>query len=60
MRETTPAAVDAVRDISSSINGLDESAGTIDVATSEIGRNITVTAGQTTRDHAGSRRSRSR
>lgn len=54
VREATREAVDAVRAISSSINGLDESAGTIasaveeqNAATSEISRNTTVTAEQT-------------
>jgi methyl-accepting chemotaxis protein len=54
VREATRAAVDAVRNISHSINGLDESAGTIaaaveeqNAATSEISRNTTVTAEQT-------------
>ncbi|HLZ06697.1 MAG TPA: methyl-accepting chemotaxis protein [Bradyrhizobium sp.] len=54
VREATRAAVDAVRAISTSINGLDESAGTIaaaveeqNAATSEISRNTTVTAEQT-------------
>jgi len=54
VREATREAVDAVRAISTSINGLDESAGTIaaaveeqNAATSEISRNTTVTAEQT-------------
>jgi methyl-accepting chemotaxis protein len=54
VREATRAAVDAVRAISTSINGLDESAGTIaaaveeqNAATSEISRNTAVTAEQT-------------
>jgi methyl-accepting chemotaxis protein len=54
VRDATRAAVDAVRDISNSINGLDESAGTIaaaveqqNAATSEISRNTTLTAEQT-------------
>ena len=54
VREATREAVDAVRAISTSINGLDESAGTIaaaveeqDAATSEISRNTAVTAEQT-------------
>ncbi|MGY3618382.1 methyl-accepting chemotaxis protein [Bradyrhizobium sp. USDA 10063] len=54
VRAATTAAVDAVRAISTSINGLDESAGTIaaaveeqNAATSEISRNTTVTAEQT-------------
>ena len=54
VRDATRQAVDAVRDISRSINGLDESAGTIaaaveeqNAATSEISRNTTVTAEQT-------------
>jgi methyl-accepting chemotaxis protein len=63
VRAATAAAVDAVRAISSSINGLDESAGTIaaaveqqNAATSEISRNTTVTAEQAvaiTRDISG-------
>ena len=54
VRDATRAAVDAVREISKSINGLDESAGTIaaaveeqNAATSEISRNTTLTAEQT-------------
>jgi methyl-accepting chemotaxis protein len=54
VREATREAVDAVRAISTSINGLDESAGTIaaaveeqNAATSEISRNTSVTAEQT-------------
>ena len=54
VREATRAAVDAVRDISSSISGLDEAAGAIaaaveeqNAATSEISRNTAVTAEQT-------------
>ena len=54
VRNATQAAVDAVREISKSINGLDESAGTIaaaveeqNAATSEISRNTTLTAEQT-------------
>ncbi|MBV9557406.1 MAG: hypothetical protein JO254_10025, partial [Pseudolabrys sp.] len=54
VRNATLAAVDAVREISKSINGLDESAGTIaaaveeqNAATSEISRNTTLTAEQT-------------
>jgi methyl-accepting chemotaxis protein len=54
VRDATRAAVDAVRDISSSINGLDEAAGAIaaaveeqNAATAEISRNTTVTAQQT-------------
>jgi methyl-accepting chemotaxis protein len=54
VRAATLAAVDAVREISKSINGLDESAGTIaaaveeqNAATSEISRNTTLTAEQT-------------
>jgi methyl-accepting chemotaxis protein len=54
VREATRAAVEAVRAISTSINGLDESAGTIaaaveeqNAATSEISRNTAVTAEQT-------------
>ncbi|MBV9455961.1 MAG: cache domain-containing protein [Bradyrhizobium sp.] len=54
VRDATLAAVDAVREISKSINGLDESAGTIaaaveeqNAATSEISRNTTLTAEQT-------------
>jgi methyl-accepting chemotaxis protein len=54
VREATRSAVDAVREISTSINGLDESAGTIaaaveeqNAATSEISRNTTLTAEQT-------------
>ena len=54
VRDATREAVDAVRDISNSINGLDEAAGTIaaaveeqNAATSEISRNTTVTAEQT-------------
>jgi methyl-accepting chemotaxis protein len=54
VRNATHAAVDAVREISKSINGLDESAGTIaaaveeqNAATSEISRNTTLTAEQT-------------
>jgi methyl-accepting chemotaxis protein len=54
VRNATREAVDAVRAISTSINGLDESAGTIaaaveeqNAATSEISRNTTVTAEQT-------------
>ncbi len=53
VRDATREAVDAVRAISSSINGLDESAGTIaaaveeqSAATSEISRNTAVTAEQ--------------
>ena len=54
VRDATREAVDAVRAISTSINGLDESAGTIasaveeqNAATSEISRNTAVTAEQT-------------
>ena len=54
VRDATRSAVDAVREISKSINGLDESAGTIaaaveeqNAATSEISRNTTLTAEQT-------------
>jgi methyl-accepting chemotaxis protein len=54
VRGATREAVEAVRAISTSINGLDESAGTIaaaveeqNAATSEISRNTTVTAEQT-------------
>jgi len=54
VRDATRQAVDAVRAISTSINGLDESAGTIaaaveeqNAATSEISRNTAVTAEQT-------------
>ena len=54
VRDATRHAVEAVRAISSSINGLDESAGTIaaaveeqNAATSEISRNTSVTAEQT-------------
>ncbi|MCA6106722.1 methyl-accepting chemotaxis protein [Bradyrhizobium cenepequi] len=54
VRAATTEAVDAVRAISASINGLDESASTIaaaveeqNAATSEISRNTTVTAEQT-------------
>jgi methyl-accepting chemotaxis protein len=54
VRHATREAVDAVRAISTSINGLDESAGTIasaveeqNAATSEISRNTAVTAEQT-------------
>ena len=54
VRNATQAAVDAVREISKSINSLDESAGTIaaaveeqNAATSEISRNTTLTAEQT-------------
>jgi methyl-accepting chemotaxis protein len=54
VRDATREAVDAMRAISTSINGLDESAGTIaaaveeqNAATSEISRNTTVTAEQT-------------
>jgi methyl-accepting chemotaxis protein len=54
VRDATREAVDAVRAISASINGLDESAGTIaaaveeqNAATSEISRNTAVTAEQT-------------
>jgi methyl-accepting chemotaxis protein len=54
VRGATREAVEAVRAISSSINGLDESAGTIaaaveeqNAATSEISRNTNVTAEQT-------------
>jgi len=54
VRDATRQAVDAVRAISTSINGLDESAGTIaaaveeqNAATSEISRNTALTAEQT-------------
>ena len=54
VRDATREAVDAVRAISTSINGLDESAGTIasaveeqNAATSAISRNTAVTAEQT-------------
>ena len=54
VRDATREAVDAVRAISTSINGLDESAGTIaaaveeqNAATSEISRNTAITAEQT-------------
>ncbi|MDE2376327.1 methyl-accepting chemotaxis protein [Bradyrhizobium sp.] len=54
VRGATREAVDAVRAISNSINGLDESAGTIaaaveeqNAATAEISRNTNVTADQT-------------
>ncbi len=54
VRDATREAVDAVRAISTSINGLDESAGTIaaaveeqNAATAEISRNTAVTAEQT-------------
>jgi methyl-accepting chemotaxis protein len=54
VRDATREAVEAVRAISTSINGLDESAGTIasaveeqNAATAEISRNTAVTADQT-------------
>jgi len=54
VRDATREAVEAVRAISTSINGLDESAGTIasaveeqNAATAEISRNTAVTATQT-------------